>query len=282
MHDALPFSYVIHTHPALVNGVTCARNGQETVGTLFGERALWIPLVDPGYVLAQRVAEELETHRSHTGTDPQVLFLQNHGLVVAGNDPNEMRRLHEHIAATIEARLTRRPDESAVSVDPEQVEALESRLADAFARLSGRGGGEARGASGTPAVSFSTNAEISRMVQSPEAFAPISGPYTPDHIVYAGHHPPLATAESPEDAVEEHLRVWGHLPRTIAVEGVGLFAVAGDTRAAERALALAADAVRIAVYAESFGGPRFMDPERVAFIRNWEVERYREKVGSDG
>jgi hypothetical protein len=36
--------------------------------------------------------------------------------------------------------------------------------------------------------------------------------------------------------------------------------------------------VKVAVYTESFGGPLFMPPDQIAFINNWEVERYRSKV----
>ncbi|MGI6490514.1 MAG: hypothetical protein ACOXZ7_08310 [Sphaerochaeta sp.] len=38
------------------------------------------------------------------------------------------------------------------------------------------------------------------------------------------------------------------------------------------------DTVAIAVYSESFGGPKFMTGEMIEFIRNWEVERYRAQV----
>jgi NAD(P)-dependent dehydrogenase (short-subunit alcohol dehydrogenase family) len=47
---------------------------------------------------------------------------------------------------------------------------------------------------------------------------------------------------------------------------------------ADVAAAVFADAVKIAVFAENFGGRRFMSRKMVAFIRNWEVERYRSKV----
>jgi hypothetical protein len=40
------------------------------------------------------------------------------------------------------------------------------------------------------------------------------------------------------------------------------------------------DTVSIAVYTESFGGPRFMDDAMIDFIRNWEVEKYRSSVAA--
>jgi hypothetical protein len=38
------------------------------------------------------------------------------------------------------------------------------------------------------------------------------------------------------------------------------------------------DTVKVAVFTESFGGPRFMDDDQIEFIRGWEVERYRSKM----
>ncbi|GAH95603.1 unnamed protein product, partial [marine sediment metagenome] len=38
------------------------------------------------------------------------------------------------------------------------------------------------------------------------------------------------------------------------------------------------DALKIAVYTESFGGYRFMDKEQIDFIKNWKVEKFRSKV----
>jgi hypothetical protein len=36
--------------------------------------------------------------------------------------------------------------------------------------------------------------------------------------------------------------------------------------------------MRISYYSEYFGGPNFMSDEQIAFIENWEVEHYRQKI----
>ena len=64
----------------------------------------------------------------------------------------------------------------------------------------------------------------------------------------------------------------GSAAKIIAVEGLGVFSVG------EKPLPLFLDTVAIAVYSESFGGPKFMTGEMIEFIRNWEVERYRAQV----
>jgi 3-oxoacyl-ACP reductase-like protein len=44
--------------------------------------------------------------------------------------------------------------------------------------------------------------------------------------------------------------------------------------------------MKVSYFSDGFGGPRFMSPEQITFIDNWEVEHYRRKVaqgtGSQG
>ena len=35
VHEALPFKYIVHLHPAFVNGLTCAQNGKAACEKLF-------------------------------------------------------------------------------------------------------------------------------------------------------------------------------------------------------------------------------------------------------
>ena len=46
LHELMPFTYIVHLHPAAVNGLTCSQNGPEECAKLFPE-ALWIPETDP-------------------------------------------------------------------------------------------------------------------------------------------------------------------------------------------------------------------------------------------
>ena len=38
------------------------------------------------------------------------------------------------------------------------------------------------------------------------------------------------------------------------------------------------DALKIAVYAESFGGRKFMGRKQIDFIKNWEVDEFRSNI----
>ena len=57
-----------------------------------------------------------------------------------------------------------------------------------------------------------------------------------------------------------------------------MFACGASEAEAAAAEAVMLDAVKVTVYAESFGGVSPMRPELVDFIVNWEAESYRSKV----
>jgi rhamnose utilization protein RhaD (predicted bifunctional aldolase and dehydrogenase) len=244
--------------------------------------------VNPGYVLARTVKRGIEEHRARHGAAPEVVLLQNHGLVVAGDDPQEIVRRHEEIASRVRERLRREPDLGEADVDPRAHSQLRADIAAAYreARAAETSGTETSGTEAPVGTAFRTNAEIARLVSDRATFEQVAGPFSPDHIVYAGPRPPLVARHTDPDAqrreIKEvfasHRREFSILPRALAVEGVGAFGVGPTEGAAEKAVTLFEDAVKVAAYAESFGGPRFMEEDQVDFIMSWEVEAYRAKI----
>jgi len=60
LHNLFPYKYVVHTHPAIVNGITCSIDGEKETAKLFGKEVLWIPTVNPGYILALTVKNSID------------------------------------------------------------------------------------------------------------------------------------------------------------------------------------------------------------------------------
>ncbi|MBN1835534.1 MAG: class II aldolase, partial [Spirochaetales bacterium] len=282
LHDLLPDPYVVHTHPTVVNGLTCGQDGRQTAERLFGDRILWIPPVNPGYVLAATVKEAVEGyHRTH-GRSPDVLLLQNHGLIVSGTDLKEIRDKTDWIVAALRAQLRELPeagDEAGrrPAVDRERAAAL----APALRMLLWREGPSS-------IVTFAADALISGFVRSEAAFEGVSTALSPDHIVYCNHEalfvPQRESLEEQYELVEERLQGYvernGFAPKIVAVEGLGAFACGPSRRSADAAMAVFRDALKVLVYSRSFGGPLALPPDQVRFITSWEVEVYRKKVSA--
>jgi rhamnose utilization protein RhaD (predicted bifunctional aldolase and dehydrogenase) len=268
MHGLFPQAYVVHTHPAAVNGITCGREGRSAFERLFGEEGIWVPFVDPGYILAKTVRAALEAFASRTGRAPALMLMQNHGLLVAGESPEEIEALSDRVMATVLGQAKRTPDLSARPADARLVGEAASVLA-------------ARAGAGA-ALLFRSDAEIAARAESAAAFMPLSSSFTPDHIVYAGHE--FLFVEGGVGGLEA---AWADFvarnsspPRIVVVKGLGAFACAKSPAAAETAMLLFVDACKVAAYAESFGGALHMTKEKIDFIRTWEVEKYRSSVNA--
>lgn len=278
LHDLLRQQYVVHLHPTLVNGLTCGRDGEEIAREIFPRGMLWIPVVNPGYVLAGRMRDAVEAHLAAGREYPSVLFLQNHGVFVAADAIEEIDRIYGDIMERIRGRLKRVPDlspkESERNTELTEVAGLIARAI------------ERRGLLGKIESEILSNPEIDRTVASPTAFAALrSFGYTPDHLVYCRAAPVWIPSRSAADGrfvdteIARFLKTYGSAPRVFAVEGAGIV-VAGESRSvAKNAAALFLDLLRLVAYAESSGGPNLMPKDKIDFILNWEAESYRAEVG---
>jgi len=71
---------------------------------------------------------------------------------------------------------------------------------------------------------------------------------------------------------------YGYSPKVIIIKDMGIFAIAESYTSAEACLDVYEDLIKISFYASFCGGNKFLTPEQVSFIDQWEVENYRRKV----
>lgn len=252
LHDSLQARYVVHTHPAFVNGLTSSKNGKEVAEKLFPE-ALWIDYVDPGYTLCMHVRVKIEEYRHNVGNDPGIILLKNHGVVVAGDTPEEIRAIYSELQRNLEAQYEQAgiSTELEISVFPEEgyVDASKELIRDAMP-------------------------DSSPYIDARGAFDFATGPITPDHIVYSKSFPFVGEPNS--GSVKEFKAKHGYLPQVIAFNGA-VFGVGNSAKSASLALELAQDGALVKKLAGAFGGINYMSDRAYEFIENWEVESYRKK-----
>ncbi len=273
LHNLFPQRFVLHVHPAAVNGITCCAKGEQVVKELFPD-AVWTDACKPGYILADLCRKVMNDYRAQNGKDVSVLFLENHGIFFAADTVEGIDALVKEVMDGIASRLVRTPDCSEVAFDTDKAVAI----APAIRMLYNN--------EGKAVVKFVTNKEIEAFVQSEEAFVPLAKSFTPDHIVYCKKAPLwIPFCESAEQTVEsiktlhqQYVAANGIVPKVVAVEKLGVFVCGGSCKDADTAAEVFMDGVKIAVYAESFGGARPLNDELSLFIQNWEVESYRSKV----
>jgi rhamnose utilization protein RhaD (predicted bifunctional aldolase and dehydrogenase) len=217
----------------------------------------------------------MDAYRAEKGAPPDIIFLQNHGVFVGADTVGAVKALYDRIMGGIGAKVRRKPDLSGALDSFGDSGAVGKNILAAASGISGRGPWFAK---------FERNPELARFTADEAAFRGVSRAFSPDHIVYAGSEPlfigagAAGSAAGIEGALKKYAERAGRLPKTVAVQGLGVFGLAVSEKAAANAVLLFNDEAKVSVYAESFGGPLFLSPEQTAFINNWEVERYRSKI----
>jgi NAD(P)-dependent dehydrogenase (short-subunit alcohol dehydrogenase family)/rhamnose utilization protein RhaD (predicted bifunctional aldolase and dehydrogenase) len=277
LHEMIRWRFVAHTHAVEVNALLCARDAEQWIERLFADRVLVVPSSDPGYTLAKRLEQSLAAWRQAHAEDPHVIFMLNHGLVVAAADPAGVRAHTTAVLSAIRPRLPKLPDTTAVPAGEAAVEVL-----PAVRMLLSEG---------EPAkiASIRSNALIRHFLQRPAIEEAIL-PFTPDHIVYCRTAPlvaeydgdPRRFIERLPRALEAYGKERGGLPRGILAPGLGLVGADSSKRAVELCLDGFEERLKICYLSRAFGGPRFLPPEAIRFIETWEVESYRRTVSTAG
>ena len=275
LHDLFPQKYVVHTHPALVNGLTCSQNGPQETARLFGGRAVWLDAIEPGYVLAAAVRAAMQQYKSTAGQDADIILLGNHGVFIAGNTPEEIDATYAYVFDTLTAEIKATPDLSDAPFDRERA----ALLAPAVRMLTGGG-----------IAAFHVNVSAACFLESAAAFTPIASVFSPDHMVYYKRAPLFiphaddieAQYTLLEQGVSDFQSQYGFTPGIVAVEQLGFYAIGASKRQADIKAALFNDTIKIATYAQSFGGGRFMGDALISFIENWEAESYRQSQLAGG
>lgn len=256
LHESFDAAFVVHVHPALVNGMTCAQDGAAACASMF-PGALWVPYTDPGYTLSMACRKAMAAYAANHGAQPGMMFLQNHGVFVAGNSAVDIQSQYHLIMSTLRAAYERAGVSVELAVGPQPSAGAVARVT---AQLRAAMGDAAAGvsASGLCAVS--------------------DGPISPDHILFAGSYPLIG--EPTPEAVAAYREQWGCLLRVVTC-GAGVFGVGPAEKDAAMALEFAQDGAQVKQLAEAFGGINYVDDAARKFIENWEVEAYRRKVAME-
>ncbi len=249
LHNVFEAKYVVHTHPCAVNGMTCAKNGEQVCKQLFPE-ALWVEYIDPGYTLCMEVRKRIQAYKAAYGKEPALLVLKNHGIFVAADTARNIRALYAQVMSTLDAAyktagIIRELDIAEVPLAPE----TEAKIKAVF---------------GVDAA----------FIASSGIFPVSPGPITPDHLVYAKAFPFVGSLTS--ESVAAYKAERGYMPKVL-IAGRRIYGIGTSQKNADLALELAQDGALVIQLSKAFGGIEYMSVAAREFIENWEVESYRQQ-----
>jgi rhamnose utilization protein RhaD (predicted bifunctional aldolase and dehydrogenase)/NAD(P)-dependent dehydrogenase (short-subunit alcohol dehydrogenase family) len=287
LHHLMPGRFVVHTHATLVNMFTCTRDGQKLIERICGDNVIWIADVDPGHILAQTLRDALIAYKKKTGRDrPRAVVMQNHGLVISGDTADEIRGHTDWLLGVLEQELSRHPVENPFGpvhlAKPEEARKTINVIGPA---LRGLLAADNR----LKIVTYDDSQPIVNLVGGPDGkHAAITGPLTPDQVVYCKSFPLWfevgdaagadAIVSRLRDAVAEYTSRTQSAPQVVLIAGLGMFTAGDDVAGARTAKLVYADAAKIMAGATRLGGIRYLDPDKRDFFEKWEVEAYRRQI----
>lgn len=273
LHDLIRYKFVVHLHPTLVNGILCSRNARNLVKQLFGDKALFVPYIDPGYTLFKKLESEILQYRADFHSDPQIILLENHGSFVSADSADEVRKTYEEVLSAISNHIG--------STDKIEVLPFNPVLCKALPALRMLLSGDK-----SKVIRYRNNSLIAKYYQNQMEFHKISLPLTPDIIVYCKTRylfieqssTPEKILESARTQLPRFLNEYGYLPKVIVIKNAGILAVDDSVASAEAVLDVYEDMIKISHYSALCGGTKTLTPDQTEFIDKWEVENYRRKV----
>ena len=271
-HEIIDYAFVVHMHPTMTNALMCSRDARKKSLELFGEEALYLGYA-PGYPLFKMLQEALPPYRAKYGHDPKIIFLENHGVFVSSDNTGEIKDLYFHITETITRNAGGKTDFKDLEIKPDITEfipALRMLLSDGKIKI----------------LRIRHNELHAKFYCDRKCFQKASQPFIPDIVVYCkGAYLYIEDTESPEKIINslkiqlpDFENAFGYKPKILILKNYGIIAVEDTAEAAEIALDVYEDLLKISYYSEYFGGPHFLSQEDIAFLDNWEVENYRRKI----
>jgi ribulose-5-phosphate 4-epimerase/fuculose-1-phosphate aldolase len=275
IHAAITAPFVIHTRPVGITGLLAGADGKTHARKLFGSDIVWIDAMPPNGSLLQAVQQALVTHRdSHGGTDPQFVFLQNHGLLITGDTPEEIETRFDTVSHTLEPVVQRSPELEPTRQDSDALGELNDAVRRALADTRAAHGA----ALNTPETTACVNPEILRRAASAEAFEPIRRTLMADQLGILGSAlcfvPRHGNLTSPQalladvlHAIHDYYHDEYGAPRVVVVQNAGAVVVGETDEELAHACAAFRRALETACYAESFGGSSAVPEEYIEALR---------------
>lgn len=93
---ALLQNYVVHVHCVYANLLTCCVQGRDVAAKIFKDAPYacgYIDYCNPGTLLSFNMWHEAQRVRKETSKAPNVIFMQNHGVTIAHDDPDICKQI---------------------------------------------------------------------------------------------------------------------------------------------------------------------------------------------
>src|SRR3954454_976323 len=284
LHAFVPAPHVHHTHPDGINVLAGTRDGERLVAECFGESAVWIPYIRPGFALSKQVGEAV---RGNPGL--RLVVLAKHGLIVWGDTAEEAYRktieaINQAVAFVNErtgdtSRFGGRRIEPAGSltellpairgaVSSERAKVLTVDTSERVMEFVCSEQAAQLVTVGAPCPDHLVHTKrlplwISREDATPERIAALADEYRADYTRYFQEHASAVDEPGDPDA------------RIVLVEGMGMVSAGTTTKLSKVSRDLYHRAIEVMAGAEALGEFVSLDAAESFAIEYWPLELYK-------
>ena len=293
LHAVIPFKFVDHTHADAVVALTNTASPETEIRSVYGERALVVPYVMPGFTLARAVYELTESMTPSDWDQYDGMVLLNHGVFTWGDDARQaydrMIDMAERAERSLEDRDAFTSVESRLTFDHDRLRATARKLAELRGHVSRVAGRPllARLETSDRAHGFS---ELANCLE-----IGTRGPLTPDHVIRT-KLVPLAIDVGADLAglvdryqtdyreyFERHTNgshtMLDPAPRWAIWKNVGTIAFADTMKVAGIIGDIVDHTIEAIQWSEAIGGWRALGQRELFEIEYWELEQAKLRRG---
>ncbi|WP_394884855.1 class II aldolase/adducin family protein [Clostridium butyricum] len=243
----------LHTHPMLVNVLTCRENGMEVLKELFPE-ALLIGYDTPGIKLAKKYFRTYKENCKDKSNIFNIIFLKNHGLIVNGESSDEVIQITEEVLLKIEKYL---------NVDMSSYR-NSTRIYNEFKNVINDDG----------IVYLSNDFNIKNILSKLKEKA-LNYWFCPDCLVFCGKRPLIIQGDINSREIKEHIEKYGK-PIITYNEG-NIYIYAASVKKAKEIESVLSFSAQVAYLNRDFKVD-LLNEEEQSFLLNWESEKYRQNL----
>jgi rhamnulose-1-phosphate aldolase/alcohol dehydrogenase len=299
LHAFVPYAHVDHTHPDAINMICCSKGGEELAAECFGEEAVWISYIRPGFTLSKQVGEAVRDN-----ANARFVLLAKHGLVTWGETHEESySRTIEAINRAAEFVASRAADPfGGRKVEPLSAERREELLAEILPALRGALSSGAEEISHKILRADHASEDVLEFVcgRDPKELSQV-GAACPDHLVRTKVKPLWVDFDPQEEGaseLKEKLRegveayrreykayfsrheeadeeMFDPNPRVILIPGVGLVGAASNAKEAGLSRDFYYRAIAVMRGAHALGGYVSLTEEESYRVEYWPLELYK-------
>ncbi|WP_419916922.1 bifunctional aldolase/short-chain dehydrogenase [Candidatus Poriferisodalis sp.] len=287
LHGLLPHRAVLHSHADAVLALTNTADGDARVRRLWGDRAVVVPYVMPGFDLARRCADEWQA-QAHDGTEAMVLL--NHGIFTFGETARQaydsmIDRISEAEQCLADAGVTSFGEIDANAAGRHRTRRVSPDAVETVAELRAA----VSAAAGAPVLLRAVHDERADAFCARDDLASVAcrGPATPDHIIRTKQFPMVgrdvaAFVESYRSYFErnadrhaegEQLTMLDTAPRVILDPDLGLWTVGRRAVDCDIAADIYLHTIDVINAAETLGSYVALGEADLFDVEYWELEQ---------